>query len=61
MENAVKRGDAKKVAELIRHDPGFKVNMVNGYGLTFLHYACGGEGRSAVIPSSLPIQISIPI
>ena len=48
---AVESGDAKKVAELIREDPGFKVNMVlNGNERTLLHYACCGERRSAVIP-----------
>ena len=51
MEAAVKSGDAKKVAELIRQDPGFKVNMaVDGSGVTLLHYACLGDSRSAVIP-----------
>jgi len=44
-------GDAKKVAEMIRQDPGFKVNMaLDGYGSTLLHYACQGDSRSAVIP-----------
>jgi len=51
MFTAVRSGDAKKVAELIRQDPGFKVNMaVDGYGVTLLHYACLGDSRSAVIP-----------
>jgi len=50
---AVKKGDAKKVAELTRQDPGFNVNMdqsqiENGY--TLLHYACLQGSRSAVIP-----------
>jgi len=49
METAVRNGDAKKVAELIRQDPGFKVNMdQDGIGYTLLHYAC--LNRSAVIP-----------
>jgi len=48
---AVKSGDAKKLAELIRQDPGFDVNMdQDGYGQTLLHYACDGDSRSAVIP-----------
>ena len=50
MRAAVKSGDAKKVAELIRQDPGFKVNMkLDGIGNTMLHYACDSD-RSAVIP-----------
>jgi len=48
---AVKSGDAKKVAETIRQDPGFKVNIVVGeYERTLLHYACREDSRSAVIP-----------
>ena len=49
---AVKRGDAKKVAELIRQNPGFDVNEVqDGNGFTLLHHACDeSEIRSAVIP-----------
>jgi len=44
-------GDAKKLAELIRQDPGFKVNMeVDGLGWTLLHSACLDSERSAVIP-----------
>ena len=43
MEAAVKSGDAKKVAELIRQNPGFKVNMDHGSGVTLLHYACLGR------------------
>ena len=40
------------MAELIRQDPGFKVNMdhSDGRGNTLLHYACQGNSRSAVIP-----------
>ena len=30
MKVAVESGDAKKVAEMIRQDPGFNVNMVDG-------------------------------
>ena len=49
---AVKRGDAKKVAELIRQNPGFDVNEVqDGNGFTLLHHACDeSDIRSAVIP-----------
>ena len=51
MQDAVQKGDAKKVAELIRQDPDFKVNMaVDEYGGTLLHYACFEDSRSAVIP-----------
>jgi len=50
MQDAVQKGDAKKVAELIRQDPGFKVNMDHGNGNTLLHHACYGDSRSAVIP-----------
>ena len=50
MLDAVKSGDAKKVAELIRQDPGFKVNMDHEYGYTLVHYACDEDSRSAVIP-----------
>jgi len=51
MQAAVQSGDAKKLAELIRQDPGFDVNMdQDGDGLTLLHEACDGESRSAVIP-----------
>jgi len=48
---AVESGDAKELAELMRQDPGFNVNMeVDGLGRTLLHYACLGNHRSAVIP-----------
>ena len=40
MQAAVDGGDAKKLAELIRQDPGFKVNMDHGDGWTLLHLAC---------------------
>ena len=52
MKAAVLSGDAKKLAELIKQDPGFKVNMdqSDGDGWTLLHYACYGDSRSAVIP-----------
>ena len=39
------------LAELIRQDPGFKVNMAqNDSGWTLLHYACHRVSRFAVIP-----------
>jgi len=45
---AVMSGNAKKVAEMIRQDPGFKVNMdQDGSGGTLLHHACW-EDRSAL-------------
>jgi len=48
---AVKEGDVKKVAELMRQDPGFNVNMgQDGDGWTLLHFACNRDSRSAVIP-----------
>jgi len=54
MKAAVKSGDAKKLAELIRQDPGFKVNMVDGSGQTLLHEACFSDSSSAVIPLVTP-------
>jgi len=51
MKAAVESGDAKKVAELIRQDPGFNVNMaVDEVWNALLHYACLGDSCSAVIP-----------
>ena len=50
MKAAVEKGDAEKVAELMRQNPRFKVNMDYGDGFTLLHYACKRDGRSAVIP-----------
>ena len=49
---AVREGDVKKLAELMRQDPGFKVNMAvdDGYRCTLLHFACYEESSSAVIP-----------
>ena len=48
---AVKEGDAKELAELMRQDPGFKVNMdLNEYGYTLLHYACSEDSSSNGIP-----------
>jgi len=48
---AVKKGDAKELAELMRQNPGFDVNMdQDGIGHTLLHYACLESHRSPVIP-----------
>jgi len=49
MRAAVKAGDAKKLAELIRQDPGFNVNEVNENGATLLHHACR-DGIESVAP-----------
>ena len=51
MEAAVQEGNAKKLAELMRQDPGFNVNMdQDGEGRTLLHFACWGSFTSPVIP-----------
>ena len=49
---AVQNGDVKKLAELIRQDPGFDVNMSqDGFRRTLLHFAClAGDNRSHMIP-----------
>jgi len=48
---AVCDGDVKELAELMRQDPDFKVNMAqDGNGRTLLHFACLDSERSAVIP-----------
>ena len=48
---AVFNGDAKMVAELMRQDLGFDVNMeVDDYGRTLLHHACTPSQRSPMIP-----------
>ena len=47
---AVGSGDAQKLAELIRQDPGFDVNMDHEDGETLLHHACNRSFRSPVIP-----------
>ena len=47
---AIKNGDAEKLAELIRQDPGFRVNELDGDGYTLLHFACLGSDRSPMIP-----------
>jgi len=48
---AVESGDVKMLAELMRQDPDFNVNLgQDEYGYALLHHACFGDGRSAVIP-----------
>ena len=47
---AVFAGNVKKLAELIRQDPGFKVGEPDGVGITLLHYACSVHRSSSVIP-----------
>jgi len=48
---AVKKGNVKELAELMRQAPGFDVNMdQDGDEWTLLHYACLEDCRSAVIP-----------
>jgi len=48
---AVKKGDVKELAELMRQDPGFDVNLgLDGERWTLLHSACIENRRSAVIP-----------
>jgi len=48
---AVENGDVRELAELMRQDPGFEVNMaVHEDGATILHHACLQDSRSAVIP-----------
>ena len=47
---AVEKGDARKLAELIKQDPGFNVNIRDGSGHTLLHHACIRDSRSPVIP-----------
>ena len=48
---AIENGDVKELAELMRQDPGFKVNVVvDGLGRTLLHRACGGDWKSPAIP-----------
>jgi len=47
---AVEKGDARKLAELIKQDPGFNVNIRDGGGHTLLHHACIRDSRSPVIP-----------
>ena len=51
MLSAVEKGDAEELAELMRQDPGFDVNMdQNGHGYTLLHHACREDSRFPVIP-----------
>jgi len=48
---AVQNGDAKKLAEFMRQDPGFNVNVaLDANEWTLLHRACYGDSRSPVIP-----------
>jgi len=48
---AVGKGDVKELAGLIRQDPGFNVNQaLDGFGCADLHYACGDNRRSPMIP-----------
>ena len=47
---AVINGDVKELAELMRQDPGFDVNLDHGDGFTLLHYACVDSSSSPVIP-----------
>ena len=47
---AVRNGDAKTLAELMRQDPGFNVNKQDGSGVTLLHEACQGRHGSAMVP-----------
>ena len=50
---AVQKGNAKKLAELIRQDPGFEVNIARdsfGNGSTLLHIACWDSHCSHLIP-----------
>ena len=47
---AVESGDVKELAELMRQDPGFDVNMLDGNGQTLLHHACSGDSSSPMIP-----------
>jgi len=57
---AVQSGDAKKVAEMIRQDPDFDVNMaVDGAGQTLLHYACDENHRSPVITLLPDIDVNV--
>jgi len=50
MRAAVEKGDVGKLAELMRQNPGFKMNLDLGNWFTLLHYACYGDSRSPVIP-----------
>ena len=47
---AVKKGDAKELAELMGQDPDFNVNTDLGSGRTLLHHACCEDHSSVVIP-----------
>jgi len=58
---AVKKGDEKELAELIRQDPGFDVNAQNENGWTLLHYACGSSSKSPLTPTLLLAQPNIDV
>jgi len=47
---AVMKGDVKKLAVMMRQDPGFNVNIVYRSGWMLLHHACSENYRSPVIP-----------
>jgi len=49
---AVQKGDARELAQLMRRDPSFDVNIVlDEDGWTLLYYACmNNDSRSPVIP-----------
>jgi len=47
---AVKNGNVKELAELMRQDPGFDVNEQNENGWTLLHLVYCYHSRSTVIP-----------
>ena len=47
---AVKKGDAKELAELMGQDPDFNVNTDLGSGRTLLHHACCEDHSFVVIP-----------
>jgi len=47
---AVKKGNLKQLAELIRQNPGFDVNEKDDSGWALLHHACNGPFSFSVIP-----------
>ena len=57
---AVKSGDAKELAELIRQDPGYDVNMgQNATGWTLLHYACYEDAVIPVLLAHPAIDVNV--
>ena len=50
MKAAVERGDAEELAELMRQDLGFDVNMRDLFQYSLLHYACREGDCSPVVP-----------